>query len=663
MKRLHIFILKSYIGPLILTFFISLFLLLMQFLWKYIDDLVGKGLEFSVIAELLTYTSASLVPMALPLAILLASLMTFGNLGENYELLALKSAGVSLQRIMFPIIILVVLLSVGAFYFANNVLPYSNLKMKSLLWDVKRQRPELTIKTGVFYSGIPNFNIRINEKDPKTNLLKDIQIYDHREKRGNIKVTIADSGYMKMTADEKNLLLILYNGYSYNELEDNRRRNRNKTYPHRREEFNEQRIVIELEGYGLQRTDENLFKSGYSMMNLKQLEHVQDSLQRELNAFHDKYSDNLIRGNYFRKRDYIRNMRTKREMETTMRDSANSGDSMQNETIQNPEKDKQVHLDIDSIYASLSGSDQSRIISQALSFARTTSSYVDNSNLNMSARIKRLTRHKIEWHRKFTLAFACFIFFFIGAPLGAIIRKGGLGMPVIISVLFFILYYIITITTEKFARENLISPFAGMWMASFILLPAGVFLTYKATTDSVILNMDTYVNFFKKIYGEKHKTISETQQISYSKQTTFSDVDTMNEALENLSQYSEKLKNSFKLGLISNKLVSKKMNNLMLEDLQKFVDFYYSVYSGLSNSPNYEEDKYFKSYVKELPTIDSSEFNLIFIPQHVKIILLTLLLPIGVFWFIVSIIKIKWLVNRLTFIEEISVQLLKKTNL
>jgi len=635
----------------------------MQFLWKYIDDLVGKGLEFSVIVELLTYTSASLVPMALPLAILLASLMTFGNLGENYELLALKSAGVSLQRIMFPIIILVILLSVGAFYFANVVLPYSNLKMKSLLWDVKRQRPELTIKTGVFYSGIPNYNIRINEKDPKTNLLKDIQIYDHSERRGNTKVIIADSGYMKMTADEKNLLLILYNGYSYNELEDNRRRNNNKTYPHRREEFKEQRIVIELEGYGLQRTDEDLFKSGYSMMNLKQLEHVQDSLQRELNAFHDKYSDNLIRGNYFRKRDYIRDMRAKREMETTMRNIPDSADFTQNETIQKPKKDKHVNLDIDSIYSSLSGSDQSRIISQALSFARTTSSYVENSNLNMSARIKRLTRHKIEWHRKFTLAFACFIFFFIGAPLGAIIRKGGLGMPVIISVLFFILYYIITITTEKFARENLISPFAGMWMASFILLPAGVFLTYKATTDSVILNIDTYVNFFKKIYGKKQKTISETQQISYSQQTTFSDVSAMNEALENLSEYSKNLKNSFKRGFLSNRLVSKKMNNLMLEDLQKFVDFYYTVYSGLSNAPNYEEDKYFKSYVKELPAIDPSEFNLIFIQQHVKIILLTLLLPIGVFWFIVSIIKIKWLVNRLTFIEEISAQLLKKSNL
>lgn len=635
----------------------------MQFLWKYIDDLVGKGLEFKVIAELLTYTSASLVPMALPLAILLASLMTFGNLGENYELLALKSAGISLQRIMFPIIILVVLLSVGAFYFANNVLPYSNLKMKSLLWDVKRQRPELTIKTGVFYSGIPNYNIRINERDPKTNLLKDIQIYDHTERKGNINVIIADSGYMKMTADEKNLLLILYNGYAYNELQENNRRDPTKTYPHRRDEFQEQRIVIELEGYGLQRTDENLFKSGYSMMNLKQLEHVRDSLQHELNAFHDKYSDNLIRGNYFRKRDYIRDMREKSSSRAEKKSVSQPDTSTTSETTKPNEEPSRPVIDIDSLYQSLGGEDQSRIISQALSFARTTGSYIDNSNLNMTARMKRLIRHKIEWHRKFTLAFACFIFFFIGAPLGAIIRKGGLGMPVIISVLFFILYYIITITTEKFARENLISPFAGMWMASFILLPAGVFLTYKATTDSVILNMDTYLNFFKKLYKEKTKTISETTQISYSKQTTFSDVSMMTDALENLTEYSANLKNRFKNGFLPYKLLSKKMNGEIQEDLRKFTNFYYSVYSGLSNAQYYNDDKYFKSYVKEMPAIDPSEFNLIFIPQHVKIILLTLLLPIGIFWFIVSIIKIKWLLNRLTFVEEIASQLWKKINL
>lgn len=660
MKRLHIFVLRSYIGPLILTFFISLFLLLMQFLWKYIDDLVGKGLEFKIIAELLTYTSASLVPMALPLAILLASLMTFGNLGENYELLALKSAGISLQRIMFPVIVLVIFLSIGAFYFANNVLPYSNLKMKSLLWDVKRQRPELTIKTGVFYSGIPNYNIRIDKKDPKTNLLQGIQIYDHTNRKGNTNVIIADSGYMKMTADEQNLLLILYNGYSYNELQENNRRIAKKTYPHRRDEFKEQRIVIELEGYGLQRTDESLWKSGYSMMNLRQLEKVQDSLRNELNAFHDKYSNNLIRGNYFRKRDYIRDIRKKNTEKRGIPGKPKSAGQSTNDTSSEIQS---INLDIDSLYLSLSGADQSRIISQALSFARTTGSYVDNSNLNMDARIKRLIRHEIEWHRKFTLAFACFIFFFIGAPLGAIIRKGGLGMPVIISILFFILYYIITITTEKFAREDFISPFAGMWMASFILLPAGIFLTYKATTDSVILNMDTYLNFFKKIYGPKGKTISETEEISYSKQTTFPDTSIMTESLENLTNYSTNLKNRLRLGFLPGRLLSRKMNGEMQEDLRKFMDFYYSVYSGLSNSQYYQDDKYFKTYVKELPVLDPSEINLIFIPQLMKIILLTLLLPLGIFWFIVSLIKIRKLINKLTFINETATQLIKKVNI
>lgn len=645
----------------ILTFFISLFLLLMQFLWKYIDDLVGKGLEFKIIAELLTYTSASLVPMALPLAILLASLMTFGNLGENYELLALKSAGISLQRIMFPLIILVIFLSIGAFYFANNVLPVANLKMKSLLWDIKRQRPELTIKTGVFYNGIPNYSIRIAEKNPKTNLLKDIQIYDHTERKGNTNVIIADSGYIKMTADEKNLLLILYDGYSYNELAENHRRNPDKSFPHRRDEFLEQRIVIELEGYGLQRTDESLFKSSYSMMNLRQLEKVRDSLKQDLNAFHDKYSNNLIRGNYFRKRDYIQ--RKIHEKQKAAADTLTKSPPKNVNKDASVTKAKSLKIDIDSLYQTLSGVDQARIISQALSFARTTGSYVDNSNMNMTARIKRLIRHDIEWHRKFTLSFACFIFFFIGAPLGAIIRKGGLGMPVIISVLFFIMYYIITITTEKFAREDMISPFAGMWMASFILLPTGIFLTYKATTDSVILNIDTYLNFFKKISGRKIKTISTSQEISFSNQHAFPDKEVLYEAIINLQKSSEHLKSIFKSRFIPFTLLSKSMNIALQEDLRKFIDYYYFVYSGLSNDQLYDEDKYFKSYVNELPVLDLSEFNLIFISRPVKILFLTLLLPIGIFWFIVSMFKIKTLSSRISLISEISSQLLKKVNI
>lgn len=449
----------------------------MQFLWKYIDDLVGKGLEIKIIAELLMYTSTSLIPLALPLAILLSALMTFGNLGENYELTAIKSAGVSLQRLMLPLIALVILLSIGAFFFSNIVLPNSNLKMRSLIYDIQQQRPELQIKPGKFSNQIDGYGILIGGKNPNTNLLTDILIYDHTERSGNTKVTRADSGYMRMTTDQTKLLLTLYQGWNYNEVTESQKRNRERTYPHRREKFDEQNIVISLSGFELKRTDQNLFKNNYQMMNLEQLTEVQDSLDKEYQQNTKLFKQNILATNYYKRHSFYAS-----KTDTSQKNKAST-----------------KAIQTDSLYNTLDIDQKKRAVNQAKTLAQTSKSLIVTNAMGLNDKLKTLRKHQIEWHRKFTLSVACIVFFFIGAPLGAIIRKGGLGLPVIISILFFIIYYVISLSAEKFVRESLLLPEYGMWLSSAILFPAGVFLTYKATTDAAMLNMDTYTKFVNRL--------------------------------------------------------------------------------------------------------------------------------------------------------------------
>ncbi len=479
-------------GPLILTFFFVVFILLMQFLWRYIDDLIGKGLEMDVISEFLLYTSASLVPMAMPLAVLLASLMTFGNLAENLELLALKSSGISLVRIMAPVMVLSAGLAVGAFLFANYVMPVTNLKMRSLLYDIQQQRPELSIKPGVFDNNLEGYSIRIGDRDSKTNLLTDILIFDHTKKEGNIKVTVADSGYMKMSADEKHLLLTLYNGRTFEEMQKQKTEGRHiKSYPHQRSHFEHQELIIEMTGFGLNRTDENLFRNSYQMLNIHQLQHFEDSLEGDLDLlvdeFHATIDQTLIRKS--------KNILIKR--------SRIVPDSLK--AMISDEEKEVARVHVDSVFAKLNKLEQRRAITQALNFARSNKG-LTTSNANTSDwKISKLRRYQIEIHRKYTYSLLCLIFFFIGAPLGAIIRKGGLGIPVIVSVMLFLAYYVISMMGEKVVRENVLPPFAGMWISTILLVPMSIWLTIKAANDSVILNVETYFLGIKKLYRGAQK--------------------------------------------------------------------------------------------------------------------------------------------------------------
>lgn len=547
-KRLHVLVLKSFVGPFVLIFFVVIFILLMQFLWRYIDELVGKGLEVRVIAELLLYTSASLVPMALPLAILMSSLMTFGNMGEFYELTAIKASGISLQRVMLPLFVLVFFISIAAFFFANNVMPYTNLKMRSLLYDVRKQRPEITIMPGTFYNGMDGYSIRIDRKDPKTNVMYNIKIYDHTEKRGNVSVTLADSGTMIVTKDKRNLILTLYSGYSYNEMQEQNEEKRKRSFPHRYDRFGERQIVIELVGFDLERTNESLFKSHYQMMNLSQLTIMADSMKSEIDSKQKILFTSLLQDNYFRKHNSPKNdfrkpvissdsakfkkmnrlfsqERIKSHQlamnEAGIKDtltgkneiSKENKDTLQVKTTVTTQaatkKIRQLQPNTD-YFSLLTVNEQSKILEDALTSARSSRTYVVNTLQMIKYKEEQLRRYEIERQRKFTIAFACLIFLLIGAPFGAIIRKGGLGFPLVISTFCFIFYYVISLFAEKMVRESFVSDYQGMWFTPAVFLVVGIFFTYKATTDASILNMDTYYNFFKKTFGRRRMSLIES---------------------------------------------------------------------------------------------------------------------------------------------------------
>lgn len=482
MKRLHRFMIKSFLGPFAMTFFICVFILLMQFLWKYIDDLVGKGLEWSIIAELLFYASFALIPLAFPLATLLASIMTFGNLGENYELVAMKASGISLFRIMRPLFIAAFILMSIAFYFSNNILPKTNLKFQALLWSVKQQKPEMIIKEGVFSNDLQNYSIKVERKAKDSNMLYGLMIYDHGGSTGNNNVTVADSGKMEITEDKKFMTITLYHGNSYTDEKESRQ-SQNRRYPFRREKFEKEVINISMKDFEFNRTDEKLFSQGSRMMNIKQLNSQGDSLYAE-------YKIRLWR--------FVTSMNYTLEINRQVAWLAMPFDSMRRPK---PEITHDTIVDFDKLIASMNTFEKQELYQAAVSGVRSNTQSISQQIDEMYSRKRSVNNYYMEWHRKFTLSFACLIFFFIGAPLGAIIRKGGLGMPVVVSILMFIAYYIIMITGEKFAREDAWTMVEGMWFSSIVFLPLGIWLTYKAATDSSVMNVESYQILFKKLFG------------------------------------------------------------------------------------------------------------------------------------------------------------------
>jgi len=500
--------LQTFLPLFFMTFGICLFIVLMQFLWKYIDDMVGKGLEISILAEMFFYAALSLVPMALPLAILLASLMTFGNLGERLELLAMKAVGVSLVRIMRPLIVCLIIVSIGAFYFQNNVMPVAQVKLFSLLYSMRQKSPELDIPEGVFYSEITGYSVYVKNKDNNTGLLKDMMIYDYSDGFNNARVIVADSGRLKTSEDKLFLVLSMFDGESFENIKNNQSGTTRvkEAVPYRRETFKTKDILIEFDA-NFSRTDETFLQNQYIGKDIKDLQLSIDSMTVHLDSIKEINSLGIYDNSY-------------RKSLTSRTNKPNKSEEEKEE--EKPEEADQIQapavvLNYDSLYQTTDASDKLTILNRAKTSVDNVKTEYFFKAATVGDEAYKLRRHLTEWHKKFTLSFACLVFFFIGAPLGAIIRKGGLGMPVIISVVLFIIYYIIDNLGFKMARDGIWEAWQGMWLSSFVLTPLGVFLTYKAVNDSVILDADTYLNALKNLIGRRSgRKIEKKEVIMYT---------------------------------------------------------------------------------------------------------------------------------------------------
>jgi len=484
MKKLHAYMLRSFLGPFVVTFFITLFILLLQFLWKYIDDLVGKGLEWDVILRLLFYASATFVPMALPLAVLLSSLMTFGNLGEHYELVALKSAGISLQKAMRPLTILAILISISAFLFSNYIFPVANLKFGSLLYDIRQKKLAFNLDEGVFDNNLKGFVIRAGRKDKDNKTIYDVMIYDHTQRMGNTKVTVAKRGTMELTPNQQKVVFTLYNGYTYHDITNERAYRIKRPFEYIR--FAKQVLSFDLSQLDLSHTRESLFKNHYSMLNVRQLNHAIDSLSK----------------GFLKRQEAFRTSSIRRFGYLAVADTGKLNDKLHR--IRQQQVDTLSSKILYPFLRNFKTDAKGEILELAQKKVRISKdNYLFHNDRVMKPRKELIIRHEIVWNQKFKLSLACLIFFFIGAPLGAIIRKGGLGLPVVISILFFVLYHVISVTGEKSARTSEMTVVMGMWLSTIVILPIGLFLTYKATTDAPLLDGDSWRKYFDKHKGLK----------------------------------------------------------------------------------------------------------------------------------------------------------------
>ncbi|MBQ3613731.1 MAG: methionyl-tRNA formyltransferase [Bacteroidales bacterium] len=470
MKKLDQFILKSFIGPFIAILLVVVFILMMQFLWLYIDELVGKGLSFKVILEFLGWGSATLLPLSLPLATLLASMMTLGTLGENNELLAIKAAGISLQRILIPLGAACAVISVGAFFISDDLIPVAYNKIYQLREDIGKTKEEIKIPTGTFYNGIEGYILRVDERNDESGMMHGVMVYNHTKNKGNTSLTLADSAMMKMSKDKSYLSFILFDGSNYEET--NIKKYKDTTLQLQKIDFHRQELIIPLENYAFQKSDSSRFNDQVKSMDLDQLRYSQDSIG-VLNA--------EGKMNNIRSLNNSRTLRYNSQLDTTSKIVRKT--PLEREDIG---EWKKIDDEISSIEKARQNADELEMALNAYSRER----YFHTHTLRLI---------DIEIFKKFALSIACFIFFFIGAPLGAIIRKGGLGVSAIISVLFFVAYWVIDISGTKLAKDGAIGPFHGVFFSSYILLPTGLFLTWKAINDAALLNIDMLKSGFRKI--------------------------------------------------------------------------------------------------------------------------------------------------------------------
>lgn len=472
-KKLDIFVLKSFLLLFAGTFFICLFIFMMQFLWRYVDELVGKGLEIKVLAQFFFLSALTLIPLSLPLAILLAALMTFGNFGERYELLSMKAAGIPLLRIMQPVILFCVLLGLTSFFFQNVVGPKAQKELWTLIVSMKQKSPEVDIPEGVFYSDIDGYNIYVKQKDRETGILKDVLIYNFSDGFENTHIIWAAEGKLELTADKQHLYLHLYNGEQFENLKSQAGLSRN--VPYRRETFREKHTLIQFDTQ-FNMVDGNFLNRRSDIKNMNEITHAIDSLTA--------YADSLGRS-----------------MHSDIMQSTYKAPILSKSDSVKIQEEKLSVINIDSVFNTLTSAEKLKTLSTCENRLSSLSSDWSMKSYLTKETDANIRGHRSDWHKKITLSLACIIFFFIGAPLGAIIRKGGLGMPVVLSVLIFILYYIIDSGATRVAKSGEMNIILGTWMSTLVLAPLGGFLTYKSNKDSVVFNIDVYIAFFRKLLG------------------------------------------------------------------------------------------------------------------------------------------------------------------
>lgn len=463
-KKLDILVLRSFIGPFIATFFLTLFVLILQFFWLWIDDYVGKGIDTDIMLRLILYLSATLVPMALPLAILLSSIMTFGSLGETFELVAIKSAGIGLLRFMRPLFIVSILLAGLAFLFNNYVIPVATLKMKTLHYDLVNKKPAFDLKEGVFYTTIPNYAIKVARKE-KDSILHDVIIFENSTGPQD-NVIVAETGIMRVSNDKQFLEFILKNGWRHEER--GQRFNTNSDYI--RLGFKEYKKVLDLSVLGLNQTPDSTYKDRYEMLSVRQLSKAIDSLDKHTN----KYGE-----------------RGRREYQTYLGFVKNLDTGWL--------KVKVPPVTVDSFRKLIPDTAYRQVVDQSISYANSLKSAVEGMAADYNSRRKDLRQHLTAWHEKFTMSIAVVVLFLIGAPLGSIVRKGGLGSPVIFAVFFFVIFFLLNNFGKKFVKEDVLQPAAGIWLATVVLVPIGLFLIWKALHDSQLFNKEIYFRLFRWI--------------------------------------------------------------------------------------------------------------------------------------------------------------------
>lgn len=485
----------------------------MQTLWKYLEDLVGKGLEWYVIAEFIFYFAIHLIPLALPLAILLSSIMVFGNLGERYELVAIKSAGVSLLRSMKPMFVISIMLAIAAFFTANYFIPRANLNWGSLLYSVTKKKPALNIANNVFYKDIDGYAIRVGKKHDDDVTIEDVLIYVYKNKKiTNDNILIAEKGKMYITEDEHFMILELENGIRYQELVDDK--DYKQRMPHNTMEFASYKMAIDLSELQFQKAEKNLFRDDHRMLNVKELEQKVDSLDKmiskkgkKLHRYLEPYFNlpadtlNIESSDVDARLEYLMQLsaekgrsggrdRAKRDSTRKQRIRPNSSIAALPSAMTPKASDVKVKLEKEEVL--------SRAIQNTKNIEKIAGNVIESGKDNYELKAKYL----VEWHRKYTLAVSCILLFFIGAPLGAIIRKGGFGLPLVVSILLFIVYYVINVFGEKLVKQQQIDSTVGMWLSTFILFPLAIFLTYKASTDSKLFDADFY-NRIARLFKRK----------------------------------------------------------------------------------------------------------------------------------------------------------------